>query len=295
MIRYKNAISLMAALLAAVLLFSGCQSDENGEISITMPEPILDPTDSSMVVVPAGYGVFGNLPDGWGNYEAAENPVWVDSFSLERYEVTNQQYADYLDSAIIDSVVYYVDGDIYDASENGHLLLQVTSPYCHINFVGDTLQYEFDAEAGYEQIPVVMVTWWGASAYAEYVGKRLPTEAEWEKAARGVSNVFGDVAGTGVGFIYPWGNATPSSSLANFGDPNGAPVEVVSNNAGISWFGAFCMAGNVAEWTATSMGSSRVHRGGSFMSDAEYLRTAARAFADPELAYRALGFRCARN
>ena len=293
MIRNKNAVSLMAALLTAVFLCSGCQSDEDGEISITMPEPIPDPTDSLMVVVPAGYGVFGNLPDGWGNYEAAENPVWVDSFSIDRHEVTNQQYADYLNAAFANSLVFYASGDVYDAPVNGNLLLKLASDFSHIVFLGAT--EEFEAEAGFEGIPVVLVTWFGATAYADYFAKRLPTEPEWEKAARGISNAFGDVAGTGVGFVYPWGNAAPSSNLANFGEPNGAPVEAVSNNAGMSWFGAFCMAGNVSEWTSTSLGSSKIHRGGSFISDAEFIRTAARAFADPELAYRAMGFRCARN
>jgi len=295
MILSRDGFSLMAALLAALLLFAGCEDEETASVGESPPEPILDPADSGMVIVPAGECILGNFPAGWGNYDAPENPVWIDSFSLDRHEATNQQYADYLDSALADSVIFYRDEKIYDAPENGHLLLEVTSEYCHIYFAGDTLEFVFDVEEGFEQMPVVMVTWYGASSYAEYVGKRLPTEQEWERAARGLAETYGSLDGIGVGYLYPWGNEIPDEDLANFGDPNGSPMEVGSNGAGMSWFGAFGMAGNVTEWASTSAGSARIHRGGSFASDRELLQTAWRSLADPHTSFRTIGFRCARD
>ena len=82
-----------------------------------------------------------------------------------------------------------------------------------------------------------IVTWHGAASYCEWAGGRLPTEAEWEYAARGPESN-----------LYPWGNAPPSCELANYGDCSRVAVQVGSRPAGASWCGALDMAGNVWEW-----------------------------------------------
>lgn len=290
-------IVLLLGLLLPLFLFASCENDEGGGTSPPppIPQPVVDPDDSTRVLVPAGDCILGNTPDGWGNYAlpAGENPVYVDSFYIDHHEVSNQQYADYLDSAITDSQVFWIAGDIYDAPASGHLLIQLTGEYSHISFIDSTVIFEPDS--GFEQMPVVMVSWYGATAFAEYYGKRLPTEAEWEKAARGTSDYYGSIEGVGVGYIYPWGNDEPSGDFANFQDVTGAPESVDSYPLGMSWFGAFNMAGNVSEWTATEVGNTRVHRGGSFVSQPEFLRTAVRALADPITTHRTIGFRCAAD
>jgi formylglycine-generating enzyme required for sulfatase activity len=154
--------------------------------------------------------------------------------------------------------------------------------------------------------PVVCVGWESAKAYCEWAGKALPTEAQWEKAARGPD-----------GAIYPWGDSEPSCELANFGPPDeecvDATVAVGSYPAGQSPYGALDMAGNVweraADWyfhdyywdsphvdpEGPNGASARVIRGGSFSSVAEFQRSSFRdGSRAPWLTARNVGFRCAR-
>lgn len=273
---------------AVLCLFSGCD-DESGDQGFPTPQPIID---GDRVLVPAGYVVLGNTPDGWGNYELEPgiNPVYLDSFYIDRYEVTNQQYAAYLTTALNLGQVSMGDSDdVYDAVSD-ILLIEISSQYCHITY--DSFTDTFEVEDGFVDWPVVMVSWYGAYNYSTFYGERLPTESEWEKTARGDASFFGMYDGIGIGYPYPWGDARPNETLTNFGDSEGAPESVYYHLEGMSWFGAYNMAGNVREWTATSIGSAKIHRGGSFLSPPEYLRTAARAYTDPIVTERGIGFRC---
>jgi formylglycine-generating enzyme required for sulfatase activity len=154
----------------------------------------------------------------------------------------------------------------------------------------------FQPEFGKADHPVVEVSWFGAVAYCEWAGGRLPTEAEWEYAARGPEN-----------FVYPWGNEPPTCELAHFGGCGDKSIPVGSL-VGDSWVGAKDMAGNVWEhtidWygtyptepqvnpTGPETGESQVARGGSLASSPDTLHTAYRL---PEQNNRTpqLGFRCA--
>jgi formylglycine-generating enzyme required for sulfatase activity len=165
-------------------------------------------------------------------------------------------------------------------------------------------------------LPMNSVSWEQAAAYCAWVGSRLPTEAEWEKAARGPE-----------GRTYPWGDQIPAGDLVNFADlksrlswedtgvddgyENTAPVG--SYPAGASLYGALDMAGNVAEWvndwydetyykTAPQVnppgpaeGGFRVVRGGSWYSTAAGIRSTDRSWYIPDGGTNYVGFRCAKS
>jgi formylglycine-generating enzyme required for sulfatase activity len=133
--------------------------------------------------------------------------------------------------------------------------------------------------------PVVNVSWNEAVAYAKWAGKRLPTEEEWEKAARGVD-----------GQKYPWGDQPPTPTLCNFGGKvgNTTPVGKYSPQ-GDSPYSCVDMSGNVSEWMASDYikGGAKVLRGGSWYNGLEgLLRAATRDSTIPDIRVNVIGFRC---
>jgi len=222
-----------------------------------------------MVRIPAGSFTMGT-PLGVG--ESDEDPqhtIYLDEYYVDKYEVTNRQYRQFCE-------------------ETQHE--QPKDP----GFAG--LPDYFVECPDY---PVVNVTWNDAVAYCEWAGKRLPTEAEWEKAARG-----SDVR------KYPWGSEEPDATRANFTGQNGRTTKVGSYPEGASPCGVLDMAGNVWEWCSdrydrgyyahsqrdnpagSESGSLRVTRGGSWDCTPNYLRCAYRLGCDPSVRNNALGFRC---
>jgi formylglycine-generating enzyme required for sulfatase activity len=243
--------------------------------------------NDEMVLIPAGEFRIGS--DLGNENETPINTVYLDSYYIDRYEVTNREYA-----AFLNAVGKTDDVDV-------HWFIDLESRYCRIKHVDG----KYQVQQGYEHHPVLTVSWSGADAYAKWHGKRLPTEVEWEKAARG-----------GIeGKEYPWGD-TASHAHANYEGTDGmdswlftAPVGSFEPNG----YGLYDMSGNAGEWCAdlydsdaykpahlrtpekSNLSPNRVVRGGSWATDAPYLRCAFRTASDPSWMHGTIGFRCAMD
>jgi len=244
---------------------------------------------AEMLYVPAGEFLMGSAE---ADHTAAadEKPahtVYLEAFWIDQTEVTNARYVRFLNALGGYQGVCggrdCLETKVEDA--DSHVLRQAG---------------RFTVENGFEDHPLIEVSWYGAQAYCEWAGARLPTEAEWEKAARGVD-----------GRLYPWGNAAPDCGKAQYGDCAGKTIPAGSRPAGASPYGALDMAGNVWEWVADGYdpayyagspaqnpqgaGSSKhkAFRGGSWGYLLKFIRTTDRARNSPTYAGLNLGFRCA--
>jgi formylglycine-generating enzyme required for sulfatase activity len=229
--------------------------------------PTLEIAEVPMIAIPAGDFVMGN--DAGDDDEKPAHTVFVDAFEIDQFEVTNEQF-----QAFVEETGYVSEGEK----------------------AGESYTWRTAAE-GKPRHPVVMVTWNDAVAYCEWHGKRLPTEAEWEKAARGTE-----------GFTYPWGNEwAPDKANAQESGYRGTII-VGSLPAGASPYGVMDMAGNVAEWTSdwyeaypgSTFRSSyfgkkyRVIRGGGWFTETHLVRTTERSASSVDLRNDDVGIRCVR-
>lgn len=301
-----NTLLTLVFMAALVISMGGCKEmqqiakpiDAGGDTTLlppedTRPDPPVGPPPAGMVLIPSGAFEMGSEDTDADSDEQPVHTVYVGAFYIDKYEVTVGQYKQFIRAT-------------------GHRALpEWVSTYSPT-----------------DRHPVVGVSWHDAMAYAVWVGKRLPTEAEWEKAARGGL----------AGQKYPWGNAAPNGTQCNFADRNTdylwsdktaddgyqytAPIGSYPANR----YGLYDMAGNVSEWCLdaydgnfysaspgrnplsdvstiaslhliisdfTNVKSGRVLRGGSWYGDTRFVRVANRDWRLPTLTYTRYGFRCA--
>jgi formylglycine-generating enzyme required for sulfatase activity len=177
---------------------------------------------TEMVRIAAGEFLIGSN-DGPAD-ERPQHRVFLEEYFMDRMPVTNAQFARFLNSAGFKGPGGESWYDLDDSDARIH-----------------RREKQFRADAGYENHPVVEASWFGALAYCRWAGKRLPTEAEWEKAARGTD-----------GRKYPWGNEPPDRSRAQFGAPYNQTVPVASFPKGASPYGLLDKAGNTWEWVSSA-------------------------------------------
>lgn len=240
-----------------------------------VPNKITDEKGVPMVLVSAGEFIMGSE-----NGEDDEKPVHtvdLDAFYIDQYEVTNALYKTCVDEGVCE------------------LQSQTTNSNTRPSYYGNS---EFD------NYPVIWVDWNMAKLFCEWREARLPTEAEWEKAARGTE-----------GRIYPWGEEI-NTFFANYNSSGGDTTPVGSYESGRSVYDAYDLAGNVWEWVADWYDSEyydilpenvknprgplasvqdKVLRGGSFKFNGNYLRTSKRYPENPNMSSNDVGFRCARS
>jgi formylglycine-generating enzyme required for sulfatase activity/serine/threonine protein kinase len=253
-----------------------------------MPQPadipvvqgITDGRGVPMVFVPAGPFVMGSS----GHLVEPVRMVTLDAFYIDQSEVTNARFATFLNEQRVDS-------DIVTTFP------RAGSQWVHLSPRNDVWQ----VDEGYADHPVVLANWFDAQAYCEWRGGRLPTEAEWEKAARGTD-----------GREYPWGNGFRASLCNTSESEIGGPMPVGSYSPeGDSPYGCADMAGNVKEWVhdwfqddyysvspssnpfGPDSGSQKVIRGGEWMNGQSFARTFDRGNrAIPTYRNIDIGFRC---
>ncbi len=214
-----------------------------------------------MVYIPGGEFIMGS--DEGNEDERPQRTVYVDGFNIDIYPVTNAEYKEFVD-ATGHAPPRHWEGNTYPEGKGDH--------------------------------PVVWVSWHDAQAYCQWAGKRLPTEAEWEKAARGTD-----------GRKWPWGNTFDPTKCNAKESGIGETTPVGKYPEGASPYGVMDMAGNVWEWTAdwyeaypgSSYQSARfgqknkVMRGGSWFDPSTFVRCSVRNKAKPDFSFSTIGFRCA--
>lgn len=294
-------LSLLAVLLAS------CQA-----VDLNAPIPAfetgIDP--NTWAQVPAGEFYFGQ-------HEDIES---TDAYEIMVTDVTVSQYADFLNAALADGtvkmdaekIVSFYPGDEYNGVKHEErieagdwLFIPLDDASQRIKFDGTS----FIAQAGYENHPMTTVTWFGAWGYCKYNDARLPTEMEWEKAARGPST------GSGSTRPFPWGdeilreNANfyssrdPFEDMSSFGSRtspvgfyNGQNYDGYQTIDSASPYGLYDMAGNVWQWTGDVYEGMhyRFMRGGSKDTYDMDLRVWVRNNATPTYFSPGVGFRCVR-
>ena len=265
------------SLILYLFILSGCLSS-------------IAPTKDEMVLIPDGIFTMGYNIDNkkeWGDTdEEPVHKVFLKSYYIDRYEVSASQFSNFLNQHKKQSSLYFQPG------------LGVTI---------EKIDSLFRPRAGLENYPVNRVSWFGADAYCRWANKRLPTEAEWEKASRGTD-----------GRVFPWGDEFPTNERVTFRRKFNllgfnALEKIDSMPAGRSPYGIHHMAGNVWEWVndwyrdiyyevspyanpkGPDSGTSKVLRGGNWYHKAYYMRTTYRFNDKPDAFKNWQGFRCAKD
>ncbi len=272
-------VLFLSAVLAirAIPTLAASSPDPKG-----LPIEIIGQDGAPMVLVPAGSFPMG-VPAGDRDGDRDEYPrheVYLDAFYIDKYEVTNGRYLAFVKAT-------------------GHRVPQNPQNPTRNLWQGVAISESLTDR------PVVNVDWYDAEAYCQWAGKRLPTEAEWEKAAKGTEDRR-----------FPWGNVEPTAKHLNYnqqwiGEKTLMPVG--SYEAGKSPYGAYDMAGNVWEWVADwydptyyekspaknpkgpETGTHKVLRSSGWQVETPLVRIFTRVKSDPTIRNESTGFRCAKD
>ncbi|GJL79220.1 MAG: hypothetical protein NPINA01_22090 [Nitrospinaceae bacterium] len=272
-----EARALLQSMIFKKAIFS---PQKAAALSSTKEEPVPE----NMALIPAGFFTMGSNQTGLD--ETPEHKVYVDAFYMDTYEVSAKDYAEFLNA--VDNVKgYYLD------NKYGMLIFDS----------------RFQPRPGLESQPINNVNWKGADAYCRWKGKRLPTEAEWEKAARGTDKR-----------VFPWGDSRPTPERARYFQSwteeiqHRVMVPVDALPEGKSPFGLYNMAGNVKEWVddwydreyyeessehtnprGPIGGEFKVIRGGSWRDLGGFVYSSFRNNSYPATRMDDYGFRCAKS
>lgn len=290
----------MLILILLICCLSGC-AEKRAVVKTTPPED--NSSLNNMAFIPSGIFIMGS--DKGNPYEGPSRKVFLDGYYIDRYEVTNALYQRFVNEGGYENRKYW--------SQEGWGWKE----YGRISYPGfwagkEYSKSQFGQDYHKADQPVAGVSWYEADAFCRWAEKRLPTEAEWEKAARGDD-----------GRTYPWGEDPPDCSYANYGGCRQYPSLVGSYEKGRSPYGLYDMAGNVWEWVADwftedyfkkdkekevlenpkgpEKGGPKTRKGGGWYYEERNIRTYTRWRNPPE--YRdsptvkgcPIGFRCAKD
>ena len=275
-----------------------------------------EPEGMTFVKIPDGTFEMGDHFDMGYEHERPVHTVSVGAFLMSKYEVTNAQYAEFLNAAMADGLIKVVDDMVYAAPNDlsePYLLTAYPDIVTQISFTNGLFKVRNRSGLSMDDHPVVTITWYGAKAFCDYYGYRLPTEAEWEYAARGGFHA--------PYFTYPWGsNSTSPVTQLNFNRMNplglsSKPLTTPVDAYPAYGYGLCSMAGNVSEWCNDWWGSyyyrnsplqdpqgpesgiTRSIRGGNWAFGAVDCRVAGRGSRAPEwyCPHGGVGFRPAMD
>ena len=257
------------------LMIIGLTLTPGPQAATAADEPMIEKDPVEMVTIPSGPFIRGSAPGEGRLDEQPRRKIYLNAFAIDKFEVSNAHYMKFLDETL------------------------------HKPPLNVFAERPFNQEEGIADLPVVQVTWHDAVDYCFWAGKRLPTEAEWEKSARGTD-----------GRLYPWGDETPTSQTANYDkewEGKKTFVEVSALPEGESPYGLRNLSGNVREWVqdwydseyysnapdknpkGPESGILKVLRGGSWRSFDSDVRASSRGKGGFALKTHGIGFRCARD
>ncbi len=266
--RPAYVVGAMAVMLAVTISYFAFFSDSKAPVVNSSPTPVTSKVPEGMILIKGGsfkMGYASSEADEKNKYISPEHEVKVEDFYIDKTEVSNQDYKKFVDATKHPAPPSWKNGQF---------------------------------PPGEDLFPVTSVSLEDAQAYAKWAGKRLPTEKEWEYAARGSD-----------GRIYPWGKTWQAGVSISKESEEKSPRTVGSLPKGASPFGVLDMAGNVWEWTSDKFSlypgskeeadpkleGTAVIRGGSFKSDQKALTSYTRNFVPPTFKGDILGFRCSKS
>ncbi len=287
--------------------------------------PPQDPDGLEFVTIPAGSFQMGDPFNEGGTDERPVHTVTLSSFQMSKHEITNAQFAQFLNAARAQNKLKVVNGVIYAITDSSN-----SQPWCDTSTSSSYSQtvisgggYSVKTRDGRSQVndPVVCVSWYGAKAFCDFYGYKLPTEAQWEYAARGglsgqrfpwgtnINHSYANYRANGSAYTYdtsPYTTYTYHPTYNTGTYPYTSPVGSFAANG----YGLYDMSGNVWEWcsdwygayssasqsnpSGPTTGSNRVLSGGSWTSVAGICRVAGREWYIPGNRNYCVGFRVCR-